>query len=120
IELALARSLDNLNAAARLRGPVFFDRGILDAYNHFLQNGLPVPSHFADAITQRRYHRQVILFPPWQEIFGNDAERRHTFESAVAEYESLISTCKQLGYEAVIVPILSVAKRADFILAKLA
>ncbi len=119
IELALTRSIANLEQAAQASGPVFFDRGIVDAYNYFPQNGLQVPTHFAEAAAHRRY-RQVFLFPPWKEIFETDPERRHTFESAVAEYESLMATCGRLGYEAVIVPKLPVGARVDYILEQMA
>lgn len=118
IELALARSLENLEKAAQSNGPAFFDRGIVDAYNYFLQNNILVPSHFDGAVQRYRY-RQIFLFPPWKEIFQNDPERRHTFGSAVAEYESLIATCARLGYEALVVPKLPVGARADYILERL-
>jgi predicted ATPase len=116
VELSLAYSIRNLEAAARMDQPVFFDRGIVDAYNYFVQRNLPVPSRFAEAVKHYSYRREVFLFPPWKEIFENDAERRHDFNAAVEECESLSETYAGLNYEIVIVPKLSVAARADFVL----
>ena len=36
--------------------------------------------------------------PPWQEIFSNDDERRHSFEDALASYEAQLSTYERFGY----------------------
>ena len=57
--------------------------------------------------------------PPWQEIFANDAERKHDFESAIKEFDELLIKYKNFGYETVLIPKVSVKERVDFILEKL-
>jgi predicted ATPase len=99
IELALSRSVANYRAAVEMSEPVFFDRGVIDAVNYFLQYGLAMPKHFSDATEGCRYYSHVFLAPPWEEIFGADRERRHIFASAVAEYESLTVTYPKFGYK---------------------
>lgn len=56
------------------------------------------------------------MAPPWPEIYLSDAERPHGFEAAVAEYERLLAAYAALEHELVILPKVSVAERADFVL----
>jgi len=67
-----------------------------------------------------RYHRRVFLAPPWPEIYLTDPERRHGFDQAIAEYHRLIVVYPSLGYEVILLPKVSVAPRADFVLHTLA
>ena len=52
--------------------------------------------------------------PP--EIFETDGERRHSLAEASAEYDRLLKTYRELDYETVILPKVSVEERADFVL----
>ena len=67
-----------------------------------------------------RFYRRVFLAPPWPEIYVLDRERRHSLETAMVEYSRLLETYPSLGYEAIILPKVSVPERADFILHTLA
>lgn len=66
-----------------------------------------------------RYCESVFMVPPWEEIFENDEERRHSFADACAMYSANVSTYEEFGYRIVFVPKLSVAARADFVIEKL-
>jgi len=60
------------------------------------------------------------LVPPWPEIYvTDDPERRHDLDLAVSENERLLEVYPSLGYELTILPKVSVAERADFILGML-
>ncbi|MFT4160069.1 AAA family ATPase [Shinella sp.] len=99
-------------------GLVFFDRGLIDAASALeASGGEPVVAALA---AQHRYNRKVFLTPPWPEIYAGDAERRHGFDAALAEYARLETTYPLLGYETVILPKVPVPERADFLLARLA
>jgi AAA domain len=63
-----------------------------------------------------RSHRRVFLAPPWPEIYATDAERRHGFDAAVAEYQRLLEIYPSLGYEPVLLPKAGTADRAEFVL----
>jgi predicted ATPase len=115
IELAVA---DRRAAADRPAGWVFFDRGLVDAaaaLQHL--TGEPTLDRLGQA---HRYHRRVFLAPPWPEIYVTDPERRHGFDEAIAEYHRLLIVYPSLGYEVVLLPKVSAAARADFILHTLA
>jgi predicted ATPase len=112
--VALARAdLVSVNA---LPGRVFFDRGLIDAavaLEH--ADGIPLEQ----TVGAVRFHHTVFLAPPWPELFRPDAERRHGFDAASAEYDRLQVAYRKLGYRLAILPRISPAARADHILARL-
>ena len=55
------------------------------------------------------------MAPPWLEIYENDAERRHTFEDSFAEYDRLVTTYSDAGYNILTLPKSSVPDRINFI-----
>jgi predicted ATPase len=61
----------------------------------------------------------MFMAPPWPEIHVTDADRRHGFDAAVAEYDRLLQVYPALGYQVLFLPKASVAARADFVLAAL-
>jgi predicted ATPase len=113
IELAVA----DRAAASKLRGWVFFDRGLIDAAAA-LQHLTNEPA-LATLGEAHRYHERVFITPPWPEIYTRDPERCHGFDEAVLEYERLVEVYPLLGYEVVLLPKVGTAERADFILGTL-
>lgn len=98
-------------------GYVFFDRSLIDAVAAFERFDIPTPTHLNSSLDDYRYHSHVFLFPPWEELFENDSERRHSFQVAVDEYDDLRETFPATGYKVITVPMVSVVERADFIVA---
>lgn len=115
VELTISRTMHNMISAARTGRLTFFDRGIVDQVAGCEQAGLPVPDYLREAARRFRCHRRVFLAPPWQEIFHNDVERRHSFGHAAASYGPLRAAYEGLGYRIVDLPKASVASRADFV-----
>jgi predicted ATPase len=114
---AIAMALADQEAAARLEGWVFFDRGLVDA-------AAALEHATGEAVLDRlgrahRYHSLVFLAPPWPEIYVSDPERPHGFEAALAEYERLLEAYAALDYAVCILPRAEVAARADFVLESL-
>jgi predicted ATPase len=60
-------------------------------------------------------HRPYSSRLPWKELFENDAQRRHTFADAVAEYEALLAAYPANGYAIELIPKAGVEARADFL-----
>lgn len=113
---AIGMARNDRARAAEWAGWVFFDRGLVDAaaaLEHV--TGRPV----LPACRGERYHRRVFMAPPWPEIHVRDADRRHGFEEAIAEYDRLLIAFETLGYDICVLPKSSVTERADFILATL-
>jgi predicted ATPase len=103
--------------AAAPEGVVFFDRGLVDAVAAVahLTGTLPPEAEGLNA----RYAQTVFLVPPWPEIYGQDAARRHAFTAAAAEYERLRAFYPRFGYRPVILPRVPVAARVALVLDRL-
>ncbi len=114
IELCVSRSVYFYNNATSGGKPTVFDRSIIEFASGYAALGIDLPQSLAAAVRRHRYARRVFFTPPWEALFANDEERRHSFATAVAEYESLLSGYKTYGYEIVVIPKTSVSERADF------
>ena len=94
-------------------GWTFFDRGLVDSAAALAHaRGEPLP--LGDPAL-RGYHRQVFLAPPWQAIYVTDAERRHSFAAAAAEYDRLVTAYTEFGYTLIELPRATVAERANLV-----
>jgi len=113
---AMAVALADRAEARRMRGWVFFDRGLVDAASALQRlTGEPV----LDRIRHHHYHRRAFFTPPWPEIYATDPERQHGLQDATVEYDRLVIDYPALGYEVVTLPKVSISERADFILGRL-
>lgn len=115
VDLCVSRCMYFYNTAVPLNKPVLFDRSMLDNIAGFQALGLPTPPYFEEALKRYRYARRVFMIPPWKELFVGDAERRHSFDIAEAEYERLLRFYPAHGYELVIIPKGTIAERANFL-----
>ncbi|WP_164520875.1 AAA family ATPase [Vibrio aphrogenes] len=97
---------------------VFFDRGIVDSYGYSKLESLPIADEIIHCCKTYRYSKQVFIFPPWQEIYVNDRERKQDFSTAVATYEMMKQVYQELGYDLLEVPKASVQERVQFILSE--
>ena len=115
---AIEMSLADLMVADTSARWVFFDRGLIDAaaaLGHL--TGEPVVGSLG---LRHRYNKRVFLAPPWPEIYAPDPERRHNLAKAVAEYDRLVDAYLRLGYDVHALPKMTVAERANWVLASLA
>ena len=110
---AMAMSIADHESA---RGLTFFDRGVVDAAVALHATaGVSAP----DEIARYRYDR-LFLVPPWPDIYENDADRRHSLDKALSDYDRVAAAWRDAGYDTIILPRDTVAARADFMLAALA
>jgi predicted ATPase len=117
-ERCIARAVWFFNTARPERGPVFFDRGVVDAVTALERLG-PVSDWAAETARRYRYGRRVLVAPPWEALFAGDAERRHGFAEAVAEHEALLASYAAKGYETVELPRAPLAERVRWVEAEL-
>lgn len=114
-ELCVSRAVYFYNTARPAEEAVLFDRSIVDAVSWLARLGFPTPQHLRHALERYRYAPVVFMTPPWEELFRADAQRRHSFSDAVAEYEGLLEAYPANGYEVEIIPKAGVEQRADFL-----
>lgn len=96
--------------------PIFFDRGFLDSICYATLIRSEIDERMNEYALKWRYNRKVFVLPPWKEIYEQDSERKQDWEEAVFTYGKMVETCKSYGYETIVVPKMTAAERADFVL----
>jgi predicted ATPase len=106
-ELLMQRSILTWEeqAAKKSRVPVYFDRGVGDAFTCADLVGCTLPADLGEQARACRYRDPVFLAPWWPEIYSTE----RTEQAAVKTYT-------ELGYRIVKLPLASPAERAEFIL----
>jgi predicted ATPase len=117
--LAAARTMHLFNTTVPGERATFFDRSLVDLTSFLEMKGLDVPGHLRRAVETYRYAPVVFVMPPWREIYVDEAERSKPFEAACREYDALVEGYLAASYQLVEVPKVSVAERADFVIANL-
>lgn len=97
-------------------GPIFFDRGFLDAICYASLTGIRVENDMKILAETWRYNDHVFILPPWKEIYQTDAERKQDWNEAVFTYNKMIQTYRSYQYNLVEVPKTTIKERTDFIL----
>ena len=91
-----------------------FDRGVPDCVAYAKWFGLAHPN-FGDDETKHRYHDEVLICPPWRDIYVNDQLRLATFEQAMSFHEVLAATYEEMGYTLVAIPRMELDDRVGFV-----
>ncbi|WP_029278180.1 AAA family ATPase [Pedobacter borealis] len=94
----------------------FFDRGIPDIIAYLKVAGIAVPEDYYAALALHPYHNQVLILPPWEDIYVPDNERWQSFEEAILINQAIRETYTECGFTLVDVPKLSPTERIRFVL----
>lgn len=94
---------------------VFFDRGLPDMIGYSRLIGKTVPHALSNAVQRYRYSRTVFVAPPWEDIYGRDAERKQDFAESVATCDAMRSAYGEAGYTLVDLPRAAVEERVAFV-----
>jgi predicted ATPase len=93
---------------------VVFDRGVPDNVAYAVVLGVdPAPARAA--ATRYRYHPEVLILPPWEDIYTTDNERAMSFAGTIPFHEALVDAYSGAGYALVEVPRSSAADRSAFV-----
>jgi predicted ATPase len=108
--------MENFVHHAATPGPVFFERGVLDALCGLDHVRRINESELRIWLSKYRYFPKVFILPPWKAIYENDAERDHTFEHAEWVNTVVQEWYRRCGYQVLEVPKASVDERSTFVL----
>ena len=111
----LRREIAAWDAAPMSEGPVFHDRGVVDALAMAEGNSALAATEIADMLVRYPYRSPVFLFPPWREIFVQDRERDQDFEHVEAVHVGVRRYYGHVGHRIVEVPRGPVEARAGFV-----
>ena len=115
-DLMLEHSIADYKRVQTEQSAVFFDRGIPDLYGYSKAFCNEISTNIIHYIKHFRYNQLVFVFPPWQEIYQQDNERKQDFQEAIFTHNVLKKAYSDCDYHVVGVPKLSIKKRVDFIL----
>jgi predicted ATPase len=114
MDLLLRRSIDKHEAARRWEEPALFDRGVPDCVAYAVMLGVdPAPSILASGTY--RFHHEVLVLEPWEEIYTVDDERTMSFADTIPFHAALVDAYERTGYTLIEVPRDSVENRATFV-----
>ena len=115
VELTISRTMYQYDCMINENEIVFFDRSIIDqvSWDHL---NISVPKQLMNAALKYRFNQIVFLAPPWQEIYKNDNERKHSFDEALVGYNSTVKMYESFGHKMVLIPKTDAAGRADFVI----
>lgn len=111
LERSIAKYRDAVQSAAPL---VLFDRGVPDCVAYAAVLGVD-PAGSLAAARRYRYHPEVMILEPWEQIYASDAERTMSFEQTIPFHAALVDAYEGAGYTLVTVPTGSVAERVAFV-----
>lgn len=100
-------------------GPVFFERGVLDALAMLHALGHRADDDVAREVSRFPYLKRVFVLPPWQQIYCTDSERDQTFAESVTVHAACCEWYRRWGYQIVEVPHDTVEHRCDFVVREL-
>jgi predicted ATPase len=115
VAFLLQRSMDKYRDAVRSAAPVvLFDRGVPDCIAYAAVSGVD-PAESLAAARRYRYHPEVLVLEPWEQIYATDAERTMLFEQTIPFQAALVDAYEGAGYTLVVVPTGSVEYRVAFV-----
>lgn len=117
--LMFLHAITDFEELVHVQKTCFFDRGILDILGYCRLINIPIATSLKKAAHEYRYNPKVFLFPPWEEIYTNDTERKQDFKEAERTYHTLKNVYEEFGYQTIIVPCLIPVKRAQWIVENL-
>lgn len=98
---------------------IFFDRSFLEGVSYYQSLQIKDANKYNHYIDDLRYYQTIFMAPPWEEIFRQDEERKHSFEDAVDEYTRLLKFYSEYGYRIIELPKVSVRARVQFLLSSI-
>ncbi|KYZ87234.1 hypothetical protein A3Q32_13650 [Alcanivorax sp. KX64203] len=104
---------------SRRGGPVFFDRGVVDVLGYARLERLRESATLRWAARRYRYAPEVLMLPPWPDIYRHDQERKQTLAEAERTFQVLWDTYLDQGYRPLLVPRGTIRERRDWVLSHL-
>lgn len=96
----------------------FYDRSIIDTFAYHIKNNEDLSKDWLKLSHELRYHTDVFITPPWQEIYTIDNERKESWEDLLDLHDALLKAYANFGYNIVEIPNLTIEERTNFILNK--
>ena len=110
-DLMIERDIEKYLDAKNHNQIVLFDRGILDSIGYSVLENIPISKEILKKIEGYPYQKQIFLFPPWEQIYLNDKERKQSFEEAMSTYNAIKKVYISRQYSIFEVPKTTIKQR---------
>lgn len=111
------RIIQHQQASSASVSHCFFDRGMPDITAYLNSINMPPEETFKQS-NHKYLYDTVFIFPPWKQIYTNDAERFETYEEALAIHHEILEEYKKTHKNIIAVPKGTPKERVEFILNK--
>ena len=122
-ELLITRSIEDFYRAKAMAtvegGLIFFDRSYLEGIRYYKTLNTIDTNTYDFFINDLRYFDTIYMAPPWEEIYCQNEERKHTFKKSVDDYDRLLSFYPKCGYKTIELPKVDVSSRIQFLLSSI-
>ncbi|MBA2711148.1 MAG: AAA family ATPase [Tatlockia sp.] len=122
-KLLIARSMEDFYTAKAmtdvLNNVIFFDRSFLEGIRYYKMLNPIAPNLYDSFINYLRYFDTVFIAPPWEKIYCQDEERKHSFQKSIDDYERLFSFYPKCGYKTLELPKVDISGRVEFVLSSI-
>ncbi|MCT4666271.1 MAG: ATP-binding protein [Flavobacteriales bacterium] len=94
----------------------FYDRSLIDILVYLDYEKIEYPVEWDEKINNLPYHKQVLYFPFWEDIFEQDDHRMENVLHAQELDKALREGYQKRGYELVEIPFGTIEERKQFII----
>jgi predicted ATPase len=98
---------------------IFFDRSYLEGIRYYKMLHSIAANKYDYLIDDLRYFSTVYMTPPWEEIYCQNEERKHSFQKSVDDFGGLLSFYPKCGYKTIELPKVDVRRRVQFMLSSI-
>jgi len=97
----------------------FYDRSIVDILAYMNISKIKPPKQILDFLKNNKYEQNVFILKPWKEIYKKDNQRFEEFKHAEIINSNLEKVYKNLNYNLIDIPKISIKQRAKFVISKI-
>ena len=97
----------------------FYDRSIVDILAYMNISKIKPPKQILDFLKNNKYEKNVFILKPWKEIYKKDNQRFEEFKQAEIINYNLEKVYKNLNYNLIEIPKISIKQRAKFVISKI-
>ena len=105
--------------AQKHEGICFFDRALPDVFAYLKNSSIPIPEKYHTKLNKCNFAKDVFICPPWQEIYTSDSIRPYPFEETPRLHDQIVSIYRELSFNLIEIPKLSIQERADYVLSRI-
>ena len=94
----------------------FYDRSIVDILAYLNISKIKPPTQILEFLKNNKYEKKVFFLKPWKDIYKKDNQRFEEFKHAEIINYNLEIVYKNLNYNLIEIPKMSIIQRAKYVI----